>query len=187
MTISRGDSPAPSDKSRPPVPPAGTRPQPIPPKITPHAEPEPHAPQTPPTPARADRRPMWIAGLVLIAALIAVIAGAQRETRSAKAPEPAEPVAPPAPPVAPPQNAEEWVARVRISGVRATRLIADGNIYQLDQPIPPFQVRWKGKTPTELIFADANGVEIRRPYARSFNSDPTVTPPANTGDTPAEP
>lgn len=57
---------------------------------------------------------------------------------------------------------KEWVAKVRIGGVLATRIAIEGKAYSINQPIPPHGIKWIGREADTLIFQTADGTEYQR-------------------------
>jgi hypothetical protein len=59
-----------------------------------------------------------------------------------------------------------WLERASISGVRATKLMVNGKLWEINVAIPPFGLKYKGKRETDLVFEDDRGVRYLKPFGR---------------------
>jgi hypothetical protein len=80
--------------------------------------------------------------------------------------QPEDPEPAPDPAVLRAKTAAEWVEASVITGVRPTRIMINGKVCKLDEPIPPFQLRWIGATPGGLTFRGPDEAEYRRDLAK---------------------
>jgi hypothetical protein len=60
------------------------------------------------------------------------------------------------------RTAEEWVKTASITGVRKTRILINGKVHKLNEPIPPFRVVWTGSEAGTLTFRSVGGSEYFR-------------------------